>query len=1024
MRRLLLSFLAILTAWLDVSAICRQVTSEDDATPIGIIRNGGQWPDSVLALYHASGRDVWFTKSGVIRDSYITSGANRVGQVVYEPFGDAKPFDQTDSIGDVPITYIKGSVGSTISTVASINQSVRYIHPENREVTFRISRAGDLVRIERGITTLDTKLLRQSARNDKGQESVLAKASSVFTVGSYFGGPGIDEIAAMETLPDGTILIAGSTTQTMFPENLGGYSRVLGGNSDGFLARIDGSFRKIYRWTFIGGSGIDRIKGIAFDKARRICIVTQTDSYDMPVLALGYTPKTSGGYEAHIAVLDSTMSKLEMGTYHGGTSDDIPCCISADIFDEIVIAGTTTSYTGMPTTKSTLEAISGTYESGGRTLGYSFQVSSGRQSGGKSDGFIAIYTTMGQLRAARYYGDEGNDTITAMTTDKRGRIVFAGTTTSQTLTTVPIVFSGWPGRVPLVRSYAGGASDGFLVKMNRNLKLTQTDNDGNFVTYFGGNGIDRITAIDLGVKEDIFFVGSTTSNGFYRSSSIQSSVADKGDAYVGWLRTDGTTLDGFTYWGGSADDEALAVQADTMAVRVLFGGRTYSEDFPTIGAGSVAGINGEYDGFITALDFKRARFSTLVSGIGNDEVVAFTQAKNCDAVFALNTTSDDLPVTDSAVMRMQIGAGSYLSRYSLGEITLSTPKDGDFVCAGSVVNISWQTSGLSDTVRYFLEYRKVGASNWTTIAKSLRSKSTTWTVPRAIVPGAYEVRVTSQFGHASKTTNPITIDVNPAVSLRSSPPRDCEGASVRMVAIPANVVATFQWRRDGVNLSGSTDSVYVITSLDAGNVGQYDCVVGGLCSQSDTSKPLEVGVTLRPVIRSQPMSISVNVGERIRLGVAVDGAGMSYQWFRDSVKLKNAVNSEYIVDKATAADSGRYWCSVSNVCGTSVSDTAIVDVRVGTSVFEQRFDSVALRLLSPQPVSDELLIECRVPAETLSVCLTDLRGRQLIEPKGVTNLPGDMQTLSFPVSHVEPGLIFVILRSRERAFSLPVLIAR
>ncbi|MFM8771266.1 MAG: immunoglobulin domain-containing protein, partial [Candidatus Kapaibacterium sp.] len=375
-------------------------------------------------------------------------------------------------------------------------------------------------------------------------------------------------------------------------------------------------------------------------------------------------------------------------------------------------------------------------------------------------------------------------------------------------------------------------------------------------------------------------------------------------------------------------------------------------------------------------------------------------------------------------MRTSSGASCYVSRYSLGQVTLSTPKVGELVCAGSAVKISWQTIDLADSVQYFVEYRKVGSGGWSTIAKSLRTKSVSWTVPRSIVPGTYEVRVMSQFGHASKTSDPITIDINPAVTLRSSPPRDCEGASVRMVAIPANVVATFQWRRNGVNLSGATDSVYVITSLDADNVGLYDCVVGGRCAQNDTSQPIEVGVTLRPVIRSQPSSVTVNASERLRLGVSVDGAGMSFQWYRDSLKLKNATNAEFVIDKATVADSGRYWCSVANACGSTISNIAVVSVRLGTSVIDRETESTFLRLLSPQPVHDELVLECRAQAGVLSLGLNDLMGRQLLKSPLAVNLLGEVQTVVVPVSHIEPGLKIIVLQSRDEVLSLPVLLVR
>ncbi len=988
----------------------------------GFIRNGGQWPDSVLAVFQSDGVDVWFTRSGLIQDVHTDTNGCRVGSVMYTGFQGAIAGLVVSEVCAVPVTFITGSSGAAVATFASSEDQVHIVHTNGYVERYSISRAGNLVRDSIKVAEINAGLLTTETRSKADADEVQWNRSTVFTSGTYIGGPGTDEIAALETLPDGTILVAGSTTQAVFPESLGGYSRQHQGNSDGFLARIDASLGRVYRWTFIGGSGDDRIKALALDRSRNVCVVLQTDSYDMPVLQEGRFTKSSGGKEAYVTVLDSSLMKIITGVYHGGPGDDVPCCISVDVFDDIVIAGTTTSTSGLPTTRPNLDAISGFFIANGRKTTYSYQVPSGKYNMGESDGFLAVYSSSGLLRAARYYGGDKYDTITAMTTDKQGRIIFAGTTSSPTLITVPIVFNGWPGRVPYQRNYAGGALDGFIVKINRALQLTQEDVDGNFVSYFGGTGVDRLNALVLGRDQDIYFAGNTTSNGFYRSSSIQSAVVDKTDGYVSWLSSDGTLMKGFTYWGGSEDDEVLAVHADPASTLVLFGGRTYSEDFPVVGTGSKSDIGGWSDGFIAALDFQRSRFSTRIPGNNKDEVVAFGTARYGDALFALNSASTNLFVADSAIIRDQNGATGYLGRYSLGEVTLNTPNEGEIVCAGSTSSVSWKTLGLSDTVRYSLEYRSVGGDEWTTIIRGLRAKMYAWKVPLAIQPGRYEVRVTSQFGHISKTGIPVTIDVKPAVSIRTSSLRDCEGAPVRMVATAANVVAGFQWRRNGTPLISATDSVYVVNSLNAGNVGTYDCVVSGVCSASDTSKPLVVDVTLRPVIKSQPLSMTVNSGVPILLGVVVDGAGMSYQWFKDGITLPGATSELYSVQRSTMADSGRYWCMVTNICGVTKSDTAIIRVRLGTWVNENDSTAIGIRVITQQPANEVLQLECYVPCGLLTVYLTDLTGRVVLQPFTVEFSPGERQQVTIPVAHLASGVLIVTVQSEAGAISVPALI--
>lgn len=987
-----------------------------------LIHNAGQWADTISALYQTNGLDVWITRGGLLHDEYHVVDRVRIGRISFEQLAKGLTVRSGNSGHGCELVFVKGHSGDVVRTTLIVTDTITIRQQLDKYIQYTRNADGTCERKDLLSGTVRHHESHSEVSQKKREEGIQAKESSSFVRGSYFGGPGTDDVSSIHTLPNGDLLIAGSTAQLTYPESLGTYSRTISGNSDGFIAQVNPSFNKLYRWTYIGGSGIDKVKSIAVDRNRNVFIVSQTDSYDMPVSQFAQIKTAAGSMDAHVLVLDSTLSVFKLGFYHGGPGDDVPCCITADGSGEIVIAGTTSSTSGLPTTRPNKD-----YVYFPSPVGWgdndTVQVPSGKYNSGLTDGFIGIYSSTGSIRAARYYGSFGADTITAMVTDPRGMICFAGTTTSENLQSVPIAFRRWGGRLPLRPGYQGGNSDGFVVKINRQLQLVQDEND-NFVTYFGGDGTDRILGMTIDPSGSLYIVGSTTSDAVSTPGAIQEYRAGKVDGIAAGLRMDGSKLIGCTYWGGSGTDEILCVSVDTVSSQIDIGGRTYSVDFPSLGFGSVMEQMGGSDGFIASIGFQQARYSSLVPGTKDEAVVSIANWKSRDALFAVNTTSDDLPVTDSAVSGFHAGVDGYCGLFSPGQILLSSPKDGDILCTGSQTTFSWKPLGMPDSTKILLEYRALGSDNWTSIAALSRRLSYQWTVPKSVVSGRYEVRLSTQFGHASLLQRPITIEAAPGVLIRSTPTTECEGATIRMFAVTQTAQPVFQWRHNGVNLTGEIDSVMLIKDLALEDAGTYDCVVSDFCSRSKTSDPLTVIVARKPLIRSQPESCIVSVGAQIRLEVKVDGAGVSYQWFKDTVILAQATSPQFLVNKAIESDAGSYWCAATNACGMTVSDTVTVQVQSGTSVRENLDSAFDVSVLSKQPVSDLLLLECRTSAEGWTVCITDLRGRPLMTPQSFQRGSGASSLITIPIGHLEQGVVFVTVQSMAGVVSLPVLILR
>ncbi len=81
-----------------------------------------------------------------------------------------------------------------------------------------------------------------------------------------------------------------------------------------------------------------------------------------------------------------------------------------------------------------------------------------------------------------------------------------------------------------------------------------------------------------------------------------------------------------------------------------------------------------------------------------------------------------------------------------------------------------------------------------------------------------------------------------------------------------------------------------------------------------------------PVIRSQPVSLSVAAGGQALLRVRAQGPGLTYQWERDGVALAGATGAVLRVDPVSGSDAGSYRVRVVNGGGDVVSEGAALTV--------------------------------------------------------------------------------------------------
>ena len=387
----------------------------------------------------------------------------------------------------------------------------------------------------------------------------------IINYATYLGG-GMDEIGySVATDAAGNSYVAGYTSSTDFPATTGAYKTTnQGGASDAFVAKYNTSGVLQYA-TYVGGSGADIAYGIAVDGASpaNAYITGSTASSDFPATA-GAPDMTLKGTttNAFIAKLNPMGNGLLYATYLGGTGTDAAYGIAVDANNEATVAGSTTSSTSFP-------------------LMGAFQPAYG---GGTSDAFITRLNATGTgLLYSTFLGGSGQDEATAIALDSNGNAYVTG-------------FSNSPN-FPVHNAAHGtnsGDFDAFVTVLNT------SGNGLVYSTLLGGSQQDFGLGIAVDANANAYVTGSTASTNFPVTGGVlQSANAGGYDAFITRLTSVGV-VSYSTYLGGSGDDYAWAIAADSTG-NAFIAGDTGSANFPTTADAIQTTNSGEFNVFLAML---------------------------------------------------------------------------------------------------------------------------------------------------------------------------------------------------------------------------------------------------------------------------------------------------------------------------------------------------------------------------------------------------------------------------------------
>lgn len=1052
MLRTMISTVAVLC----ITGSSLLAASQPMPRPTGFIANHGQWPGEVLFAARTPTLDVFVTATGMTFDKIRTAGGSQTIATQWQHGQTATSATFGDVTGTVAFFRGNDRIVANMTdrvVVRNIYRGVDVIYTLDQErlrfdldvaAGADVSKIGLQWELEKGMSMADGRRMviedclvfdklnvYQNGLPVESRFDVAHVTKNAYAIrfdlrnvdptkplvidpivyGAFIGSTGAatDVIAGMEYMRNGELVVAGYTQGIEFPGAGNGYSPAPTGQTDGFIARMDPKLQRVYSYAFIGGTGEDRIRAVCKDHQNGIYAVGETNSSNFPTTSGASGQLYKAGIDGFLVKLDSTLTSLKVGTYHGGNKDDTPRGVAVDQNGIIYIAGTTFSTTNFPVTfpitvtRTDRRGRQYTEPGGGANLG-------------QTEGFVASYSPAGTMLQGRFFGRSGHDIITAIAVDNAAGVYLTGSTTSADFETAPTADRFASGRLPYDRTFNGGITDAFVVKLNNELALAKTD-DGTYSTYLGGNGDEEGRAIyvdDLGRAQ---VVGVTTSTNLEAIGTQQTSAIGQQDIFMAVIADDGRDLNSLTYYGSTGMDDVLGAKPYVLPTTAIMYGYTTATDFPVTGIGSQSDRAGNTDGFIALINTSTNRYCTLIGGTGADTVRTVALDPKGDILFAASTTSLDLPTHDSSYQGALQDQSIYLGKLAFGTMELTSPRGGESYCIGSNISVSWTSLEMLNDDKYTVQLSTDNGETWSTIATGITTKSYTWK-PTDLAPGStYQLALRSERGHLSKTPSSFTLNLPPSITRQPQPASACPGQMATLSVEARGIGLRYQWRLNGQAINGATQPTYNVT-VGTSTVGKYDCVVAGACQPSATSASVNVSQATPTAISKQPTGATIEKGKPFELSVTATGGTLGYQWQKDGADISGATQATYAVAAANESDGGAYRCVVTGGCGTVTSEAAVVTVNPVSSVDEDA-SIIGIRVLGPQPASDVVHVSLPAMSDRLEVRVLDLQGR-LVAVRTLMAAP----VIDIPVQDLTSGTYVLELRSSGRTARASFIVAR
>ncbi|MEO6034562.1 MAG: immunoglobulin domain-containing protein [Verrucomicrobiota bacterium] len=146
-----------------------------------------------------------------------------------------------------------------------------------------------------------------------------------------------------------------------------------------------------------------------------------------------------------------------------------------------------------------------------------------------------------------------------------------------------------------------------------------------------------------------------------------------------------------------------------------------------------------------------------------------------------------------------------------------------------------------------------------------------------------------------------------------------------MVSAGGTAPLIYQWKFQGTNIPGATNSLFTRENSQPSDAGNYSVSISNSFGSANSASA-SLTVNQFPSITAAPVDATRMVGSSVTFSVGATGtAPLSYQWKFNDVNIEGETGTTYSRANLQGSDSGIYSVTVSNVAGM-VSASATLSV--------------------------------------------------------------------------------------------------
>jgi gliding motility-associated-like protein len=637
--------------------------------------------------------------------------------------------------------------------------------------------------------------------------------------GTYYGGESAEIIYGIKSDGNGNIFVVGYTVSTTGIATVGSHQPnyaggTLGDSGDGFLVKFNAN--GVRQWaSYYGGTSHDNLSDIVLDKSGNIYTTGATYSAT-GISTTGAFQSTHGGgtIDAMLVKFDNNGNRI-WGTYFGSSAEDFAMAIAIDGQSNIVIGGRTMSQTGI--------ATAGAHQT---VFG-----------GDQMDAFLAKFNSQGSRLWATYYGGNGIEEVSGLTTDLNDNIYVSAWTNSTNNISTPNVYQTTLGTI---NGYWGT----FVGKLNSN-GVRQ------WATYYGSNG-----PFGQGVIEDL--VTDSDENVFVTGwTSFTNGIATCGAVQPNW----GGNFDAFLAMFGEklTSTPSVSIKADPVGTFCLGTPTTFTATAINGGTNPVYQwkLNGQNIGANNPVYVS----NSLVNG-DIVECVVTVVTSVCTAGVIINSNKIVATISTPVTPAITISASAIS------------------ICTGNTVNFTAiaQNGGNTPVYQWKINGTNVGNNAAAFLSSTLQqgdivscelTSSNTCIISPVVVSNGIQMNVT-----------PIP---SPIITLSVSPNPICPGETATLNCATLNLPASFsyQWKVNGINV-GTNSAEYSDNKFKNGDI--VNCMLlGSIAGCSDpfsfvSGNNIVITVKTVPIVDLSASDTVIFAGDSVLLTPTVTGAISGFVW--------------------------------------------------------------------------------------------------------------------------------------------------